>query len=493
MLPSYVKVVRVLFTPTGSHNTQYQQPYNLTGNLDNQMLDSIRQATNEGSNVTAGSLAPYAGSILRPSADVTWDASITGGWEQPRLRFMIEVEIQSQSGMVKQYLSGYTDYQGYHKNGSNVSFDPNMQLVVNRVMSLNIGQQGGIRLAGSDRLLVGDYTPTFGDFGSQQITVGLRPEDVFSIMQIAGPGSYAEPVIDCRTVFAANVPKFSTIANDLPNQYLSRVLRGAMPTHNMSAQDSMISPYGDTLDRSIGHYAEQSVNQNRVMHQIIQNGGFQEGGSFSYKCLMEIGSNAGNLDDRVNLIEPAGIGGYEMGLHVTGQTANWNAATNEAIIAKVITSQVPALMSDHFLTKIAFSATNRTLNREFAVDIQGAPSSWLPQPDMVKFSIQSFINRLIYEVLVGISINNLIDYNIRVIVDMYGETHIFTSIMGAPEVHFCAPSFADSLTTPLLAQNLNYAMGYAHDMESLANQTMTSTSIVTNTNTGNMNNVNHSI
>lgn len=493
MLPSFISIVRILFTPTGSHNTQYQQPYQLSGHLDNHMLESIRHATNEGRNISAGALAPFAGSILRPAADITWDANIVGGWDQPRLRFMMEVEIQNQTGLTKQYISGYTNYNGYHKNGSQVSFDPEMHMVINRVLSLNVGSVGGIRMAGSDRLLTGDYQPTFGDSGNQNITVGLRPEDVFSIMQSSGQGGYGETILDGRTVFAGNVPKFSTIANDLPNQYLSRILKGAIPEHNMSAQDSMLATYGDALDRSIGHVAELGVNSNRILHQLLQNGGFHEGGSFTYRCLMEVGSNKGNLDDRVHLIEPSGIGGYEMGLHQAGQSANWNSATNESVIAKVIAAQVPALMSDHFLTKIAFSATNRTINREFAVDIQGAPSSWLPNPDMVKHTIQSFINRVVQEILVGISINNAIDYNLRVIVDMYGETHIYASVMGAAEVYFCSPSFADSLTTPLIARNNSYAMSYASDMESLANNTVTPVANSNTINYGNNYDVNHSI
>lgn len=494
MLPSYVKIVRVLFTPTGTHNPQYQRPYHLNAsNLDGSMMDSIRHATQDGQQITPGSLAPYAGSILRPSADVCWDTNIANGWNTPRLRFMMEVEIQNQTGMTKQYLSGYTDYQGYHRGIRDVSFDPKMQLMVNRVLSLNIGHQGGIRLAGSDRLLSGEYQPSFGMSGNEQVAVSLRPEDIFGIMQTAGPGNYAEPVIDGRTVFAGHTPKFSTIANDLPNQYLARVLKGASPIHNMSAMDSMVTPYGETLDRALGHYAEQSVSQNRILHQIIQNGGFQEGSSFSYECLMGIGSNHGNLDDRVTLVDPSATQGYEMPLHQAGMTQNWNTATNEGIIAQVISSQVPALMSDHFLTVIAFSATNRTVNREFVVDLQGPPSSWLPNTDMIKYSINSFKHRLIHEILTGISINNAVDFNIRVIIDMYGETHVFASVMGSPEQHFCAPSFADSLTTPLLSQNVNYAMNYVSDMESLANQTVTNTATSPQIQLGTMNYVNSSI
>lgn len=495
MLPSYVKIVRILFTPTGSHNTQFQRPYHLNAsNLDGSMLDSIRHATQEGQQITPGALAPFAGSILRPAADICWDSNIANGWDTPRLRFMMEVEIQNQTGVTRQYLSGYSDYQGFHRRGVNdVVFDPNMQLMVNRVLSLNIGHQGGIRLAGSDRLLSGDYQPSFGMTGNEQVAVSLRPEDVFSLMQTGGAGNYSEPVIDGRTVFAGHTPKFSTIANDLPNQYLSRVLKGASPTHNMSALDSMVTPYGESLDRAIGHYAEQSVSQNRILHQIIQNGGFQEGASFSYSCLMDIGSNHGNLDDRVELVDSSGVKGYEMPLHQAGTTQNWNTATTEGIIAQVISSQVPALMSDHFITKIAFSATNRTFNRDFVVDLQGAPSSWLPNPDMLKHAISSFIHRLTHEILVGLSINNAVDFNIRVIIDMYGETHVFASIMGGPEQHFCAPSFADSLTTPLLSQNVNYAMNYVSDMESFANQTVTTTTNNSPIQLGTMNYANSSI
>lgn len=491
MLPSYVKIIRILFTPTGTHNPQFQRPYHMTNNVDANMVDTLRQVTQEGQNISAGALAPYAGSILRPAADVYWDSNIISGWNESRLRFMMEVEVQNQTGLVRQYMSGYTNYQGYHSNLGSVSFDPEMQLVINRVLSLYVGGPS-VRLAGSERVLSGDYNPSFGMTGGEHVTVGLRPEDVFSLMQVAGPGGYAEPVIDGRTAFAGHTPKFSTIANDLPNQYLSRVLKGSIPVNNFSAQDGLASPYTDQMDRAIGHYAEMSINQNRIMHQIIQNGGFQEGSTFSYKCLMEIGSNHGNLDDRVQLVTPSATAGFEMPLHQAGMTANWNASNTEAIIAQVISQQVPALMSDHFMTKVAFSATNRTVTREFVVDLQGPPSSWLPDPNAVVQSITSFKNRVVYEVLQGLSMNNSVDFNIRVIIDMYGETHIFASVMGGPEQHFCAPSFADSLTTPLLSQNVNYAMQYVSDIESLANKTVTS--VASNNNSlGNLSYANSSI
>jgi len=73
----------------------------MTSNVDQTMVDSIRHATQEGQNITAGVLAPYAGALLRPSADVYWDSNILAGWDQSRLRFMMEVEIQNQTGIVK--------------------------------------------------------------------------------------------------------------------------------------------------------------------------------------------------------------------------------------------------------------------------------------------------------------------------------------------------------------------------------------------------------
>lgn len=461
-------ITKLVFTPTGTYNAMQQRPFALSGNYDTSSVAMLQQATNGGNSISAGTLAPYAGQLLRPGADLCTAIQIANGWDTPRLRFMMEIKIRMMGGEITQYCSGYTDYAGISDHGmSKCNIDPNMKLYFNSVVSLqsvrhDIGNgQIGERTTMMDasHILSGQYNPGFGGSANGVTALTTRPEDIFSVIQIASQGGYT-PYLDARLTFGDNTPKRSSRRNEVPNQYMANVMGGYHTAlhSSMDANDDL----GTAMDLAIGRCTEASLLDNPLFFAISNRIGFNEGSSVSYGNLCML---ADDLDSRTQV--PRGLAPGAMPLHGCGQSSNWNVATMETVAAHTLVTQTPAIMSDLLLTKVLFTATNNTFGGNYEVDLINY-ESFARGVDMAPY-LSAFISRVTSEILVALSNNRLINFNFRVMLDMYGETHVWVSMMGNNEEYYCLPSFADALIVPLMSFDINHVMGLASDFEVLTN------------------------
>lgn len=460
-------ITKLLFTPTGTYNDQFLRPFHLGENVDLQSMSILQEITKGGRTINPGILAPYSGQLLRPSADLTHQIQIANGYGEQRLRFMMEVESVAMGANLISYVTGWTDYPGYHRvNSQNTVIDPNMKLYFNNTVTLQHSTYGAehgnavrSNVIDTSHLLWGSYNPSFNEDQSQ-VAMTTRPEDIFSIMEVsmqAGGQQYS----DGRLLFADLLPKKSRRSNELSNVYMSTVLS--------NYRDSVTNAQGgvggaaEAMSFAIGNVAESVINEDPLFHAICRTLSFNEDGSITYGALCTVSPGL----DHVTAVA-GGESKYVQALHQRGAgTANLNAATPECLAATTVAREVPAIMSDLMLTGIMFTATNDTFGGNYEVEISPNYLSFA-QMDMTRY-IETFRQRLIGTVLQGLSNNRMTKFHMTVQVDMFGEIYVNISLNGGPVTPHCFTAFDDASKAPVMTYNQNAVFGLVSDFDQVAN------------------------
>lgn len=458
------QIAKMLFCPTGTYGDQFLRPFYLGDNVDFQSMSVLQEITKGGRNINPGVLAPYSGQLLRPKADVMTGVQIANGWGEQRLRFMMEVHSKTMGANLVTYVTGYTNYPGYHRMpGNEVVFDSEMRLYFNNTVTIqqasyDAGHGNAVRssVTDSSHLLFGKYNPSF-NADQSQVAMATRPEDIFSIMEVSMQAG-GEMYNDGRLMFADLLPKKSRRSNELSNVYMSTVLKNFRDSVT-SATGGLSTPE-EAMSYAIGNVAESVINEDPLFHAICRQMNFNEDGSITYGSLCKVSPGL----DSVAAIT-GGESKYQQANHIAGQTSGLHVATPECLAATTVAREVPAIMSELMLTGLMFTATNDTLGGEYVVEISPHYNSFANM-DMTRY-IESFKQRLIGGVLQGLSNNRLVKFNMTVQVDMFGETYVTISLNGGPMTPHCFAGFADALTAPVMSYDQNSVFNLVKDFDQI--------------------------
>lgn len=457
-------IARALFVETGTYNDMTSRPYQ-TSTVTAPILHQFQEATNNGQFLAASNLSGIAGHFIKPSAEPEKDqygnnriVGIANGWNTSRLRFMLDVYTPSNFGMLRQIVTGYTDFTGVANNGAMAQ---DMVLFINNVITLrsveDIGAQGRqvrTTVADASHLLSGAYQP---GFGGGHISYTMRPEDVFAKMSTL---DLADDVLDTRPTFATGHKK-SKRSNGNVSNYISNILRSYKSTteDDMNSACDMVA----MLDSARGLVKEGDLASDQFLYNLQRNTSFQEGGSVRFGELLSFFPELN--DDNITKVQLA-RGSLLQETHQQGQTEHWNGNTMETVASTALAHSVPSLMMEYMLTRVQFMATNRTLNGDFDVVIAGC-RAFAEGIDLTPY-LQKFIERLKVEVLRGLSSNNMLDFEITMLVDILGETRVDISMQGGPMIQYAIPSFCDALFVPVMTEQEGTLRNLAHDMNQLA-------------------------
>lgn len=463
---SNFNITKLLFTPTGTYNDQFLRPFYLGDNVDLQTMSILQEVTQGGRKINPGVLSPYSGQLLKPSADLTHQIQIANGYGEQRLRFMMEVESVAMGANLISYVTGWTDYPGYHRvDSQKIVIDPNMKLYFNNTVTLqhsNYGDAAGAvrsNVIDTSHLLFGKYNPSFNTDQSQ-VAMTTRPEDIFSIMEVSMQ-SGGQQYSDGRLLFADLLPKKSRRSNELTNNYLSTVLSNYRDSVTNAAGGMATAQ--DAMSFAIGNVAESVINEDPLFHAICRTLSFGEDGSITYGALCTVSPGL----DYVTGVA-GGESKYVQALHQRGAgTANLNSATPECLAATTVAREVPAIMSDLMLTGLMFTATNDTYGGAYEVEIAPNYLSFAKM-DMTRY-IEMFKQRLIGTVLQGLSNNRMTKFNMSVQVDMFGEIYVNISLNGGPITPHCFTAFDDASKAPVMSYNQDAVFALVNDFDTIAN------------------------
>lgn len=458
---------RLLLQETGTYNPMFSRPYytDMNGGVSDSITSKVCEFGFKGIQPTV--LNNVAMNFLKPSATPQGEIAIPYGWQERRIRFVLEIHVNFNTGSVMKYfLQGYTDFPGVSQQGH---VAPEMAFIINSIIGVSqvnmrtpYGLQAMDKIIESSQILVDNK---IGTYGSNDRKLMMRPQDVFVGMHSSYlKNSYRvddeSDFLDGRFIMRSE-PVQSSRANNVPSSYIAKIIDAdymGREMVNYGADDV------DILTKSRGHAMEDQLLDNAVIRRLSEiSGGMGVKNVFTFGDFERLDPNVSNVTDFITLGSMIQVG-QPTGLHQAGQTEYWTGSDLITQQATIISHSIPALMMEMLISKIHFVSTNHTLN--CAMDTRILDAMSLTSADL-RTQYDLFIRRLESEILIPMCFNNQESYSLEMNVDMFGETWINLSIASMPSTQFVIPSFCDTLCSPVITQNVMNFETLVSDFESI--------------------------
>jgi hypothetical protein len=438
---SQVVVRNLLISNTGTYNNQQVRPYmsNVNENDINTIINMMGQ---HNATITSQQIAGRVSNFIAPTANSLGNVNIVNGWDNQRCRFLLEVDVSYVVGQViKYYFQGFTDFLGVTNNGS---IAPDMVFYINAINSVaNVVTRTPTGPSSSnfsrDNMQV--ISGNTNGYGGENYM--LRPSDVFTHISMENRMNTADVnmIRDTRSLVTSNTVNSSNRNNNIPSNFVSSVLNTYILQNK---NDDFGNPVSEVFDRSVSATMEMPISENPFI-ALISTGMFGTN-TFTFGNLVDIDRNT----PQVTTVSLGSTG--VTGLHHVGQTASWHSSDRETIAATVLANSVPAIALDSMITNVYFKATNHAIGGVINFVIVDLNS---PNKGDITREIELFKHRVITEVINDITFGNQDSFQLDMSIDIFGETYISISLSGAPAMEYVAPTFADSLYSPVVSNTVN--------------------------------------
>lgn len=464
---------RVLFTETGTYNDMWAASYGTRVSADS--LAKLQHATELGENLSVPALSVVGSEIMRPSAQVESSIGIVGGWNEPKFRFMMEIEQTTSNGNVLvDILSGYTDHMGITQSNN---MDPRMMLFINSITSVTkmdrIGPNGQVtsrlHVRESNQVMPGYFNP-----GREVNQFYLAPQDIFDGIGLTTALGGIADARDLRTIDSRNIaldgPRLSNRANNHSGSYLSRVMNGYKTAlSSASVQDANMSSVLKTAKATVA---------DRNPYDLASLGALLNGTDMSHRSGVTWAELLRFRPDLENVTHVA----FNRGVAVSrdtfiarrGESENWDTVCNETVVARMVASTLPTLMNDGKFTKLVVTMSNDMPNPNNGTpytiivhDAQSFAKILAQDESYMRDAVQGVCHRIATELMAGITFGNQILGHLEVYCDLLGDTEIKVSLNGGPLVPYQNPQWCDALTTPIATLDSNKRSVIARDIQGL--------------------------
>lgn len=460
-----VHIAKLILQESGTYNPVYSRPY--ISHMDNNVLNNLnyRLEQSQDFGITAPMLSGLTSSIVMPSPTHHGEVYIPNGWNERRIRFVLEVHVQFSVGNTQiYYFQGFTSHLGVTAQGN---IDPNMDFIINSYMQVTRaermtphGMQVIDKITEKAHVINGQLISQ----GQQQDVYGLRAMDIFTGIQsgyIDQELQYQQPgslVFDKRQTHN-NEAFIASKTDTLPCQYVSQILDNVV--RNQSLAEFGVSN-SELYSQCRNSSMQQHVEQNPFIRAVKNIRGFGTGTTFNFGDLMKIDPNVRN-----NAVFNSLQGTRQMmQMGEAGQMSYWNGSDRSTLVATMLGNAVSALMMDLLITKIAFRSTNQDVSGIVNTILIDAKS--LSSADM-RQSYEHFVRRFNQEVMYDLTFGNQDIYQVEMQADLFGDTYINLSLNGGPMIPYNTPSFCDSLMTPVITGSREDYYKISSDFETMFN------------------------
>lgn len=452
----------MVMTETGRYNNMYQRPYitDIDGGTMNILAERI--ANSDAKRATSGLVSGIASSIASPTATPGSEVIIPYGWNERRIRFVMEVEFELSTGSVGiYYIQGYTAYPGVSLTGA---VDPNMPFIINSYTSVNrvhvmtpMGLSYKDMITDSAQLFT---NPDGSVFANSNMMYGLRPEDIYKGIQSSFLTSSMDldgSMVDTRYVLNGKLQR-SNRSNNIPSNYVGKILDSYMVANDLVDFGQGNS---DIISRSLHNSLEPSVKENHFMSVLATINSGVSSNMFTWGQLQRLDMA---IDAKTQYLTLGEAVRTSTGVHDVGMSEYWTGSNYTTHIASILSSAIPALMMEHMLQKVVMRSTNHDLMSNMNTIVVEFSSLSHIDPS---HNVNLFKHRFEMEVMRDVSMNNQMAYMLEIKCDLFGETWISISIDSEPMVLYTVPSFCDSLYTPVMTNNRDHFSRVTNDFNQL--------------------------
>lgn len=460
-----IRIKSFMIQQTGSFHDVYNRSWEV--DLSDMDLNSLRKrlmGAGRNQQLTPSSFQGIGSGILAPVAMVDPKRDLIqmpDGWDRPRCRFMMEVEVETRlGGLDTYYMQGFSEYLGLTASGN---LDTEMRWFINgfiRVQNIERNTRRGVETFGivksSAQVINGRLI-----YDQNRTVHKTRTVDVFSSLQeeIFREG-YADTVEDHRSVLGSPTESmFVHRADNLPGNFLSN----ALGTYRRNID---LGQFGtgtqDILDRTQQELNSELINleENPFLVRLAQIQRVTESTYFTIDDLILIDENVGKRDF---------ITGGELSSRAAAQLAHtndvsdWRGADLESRWAVQITNGLGAIMMSKFHTKLSFDITNGNIRGHSIANVRDAVAVAENLPVEIFETMMADIESMFDD----ISGDGQDQFSIDVHASLYDQTEIYIKIGHHPEQHFFVPSFADSMMSQFYSRNKDTLPNMASDIKRL--------------------------
>lgn len=453
---SAMRVVSLHIQETGTYNQQYSRPYvtDIDQGTLNMVSDRVNRSIEHAEKITPMTLQGLGNSIVQPSPTIQGNVSIINGWDQQKLRFILNVECEYASGGRSHFhYTGYTSYVGVSTQSA--SIDPDMEFVVNSVVRTRItnsytphGAVATENMVASKNVLC---DPSWGGSMAPQQMYMMRPEDIINYKAVSHvlAGSPTK-VIDSRHLVQKDINTSST-NNGLAHNYAASIINSHVQafTHASISTDE-----GDILGEARRLVPE--MMDNPLLSALASLRASSVVGNVFTKRELE------RLDPNLNHVlfyTPLTVTDMHT-VHRAGQTANWDGSDPNTVNAFTLSQAVPAIMSGLMLRSIAFTSTNSNITGQIFTSVSNSMD--FSRQD-VQARTAAFVHRLENEVIHDMTFGNNLSYFMSVTADLLGDIWITIAMDGNSPVDYVFPAFGNSILTPVITPDAHLASNTAEN------------------------------
>lgn len=462
-------ITRLVMQETGTYNPMFSRPFttDMNGGASSAIAARVGEFGLKG--VQPAALGNAALNFMKPSATPGSEILIPYGWQERRVRFVMEIVVDYSTGTRMSYfLQGYTDFPGVSQNGH---IAPDMTFIINSLVGVSkimmttpYGVQAVDKVVESSQILVENRHSPMAPHADRYM---MRPQDVFVGMhssylrnsyQVDDQADFMDSRILMRTE-----PVQSNRSNNVSSNYIAKVVDANTMGRELVGfgQDD-----ADILTRSRGYAMgnEKSLLDNPVIRRLSElSGGMGVKNTFTFGDFERLDMNVRNVTDFITMGGAMQVGSITP-IHQTGQTEYWVGSDLVTQQATILSQSIPALMMELLISNVSFVSTNHTIDCQ--MDTRLVHAMTLTSADL-RQNYDLFVRRLEMEILNPMCFGGQESYTLDMRVDMFGETWINLSIGGTPPTQFVIPSFCDTLCSPVVTQDHNRFETLVHDFDML--------------------------
>lgn len=472
---------------TGTYQAQCLRPFK--SNTNQAVVSALRQATNDGLNLGVAAVQEIASDVIVPQANVEGEVLIPHGFNSRRFRLMCRVNESHpfiQGTTTQRVFFGYSDHcdasANYLPDDMRIYFNSET-IIQESIVPTPHGPQNQARIIGSNQILspVNMMDGHNGMF-SRPSNFLIRPEDNFNLMQTKAVAKNLEEnglvdvkidqAYDYRTMVGEGGSfKYSMRKDTSPVRYLSSSLgayQHARSEYNdtMKDQDSMLFNRGnDPTEVLFGEAANMcrnhNVQSNTFLAILREHAGFMEKGYVTWGRLKQLFPEL--ADPQVAKFAMDDGRGVSKVSH-SEQSQHFRGADPTSIAVSLLAQAIPSIMMDTFFRTVSFAVTNGQGPNEYIFEIfPNGTTSIVRHLDMRPY-VQQLERRIKVDILNNISRGNQIPFKISCHSDLAGETIVDISLGIDPIERYVAPTFADSLFSPVITRNQELSNEIATDI-----------------------------
>ncbi|AEH03490.1 hypothetical protein AVT69_gp064 [Pseudomonas phage PhiPA3] len=490
-----LRITKMIAVQTGTYQEQHVRPFNINANKE--AVQRLDIATRGGNNLGVQAVQEVASDIIVPQAMVEGVVGIKEGWRSRRFRFMMNVNETHpfiQGTVTQRIFFGYSDHcdasAQYLPDDMRVYFNSET-IVVSAIQNTVNGPQRVVNIVGTNQIvspvdMMGGSNGMFARATSHL----CRPEDMFNIQQtqtvaqrLQDSGMFDGVIarsIDHRTMVGeGGAFKYSTRRDTSPVRYLSNSLNA----YQHSVKELAMAEHGDDMfgqpsqevlfGEAASHCRNASIHSNTFLAMLKDHAGYMERGYVTWGELRAI-------FPELNQYGQGGVTNFAMDngrsiqkVSMAEDSAGWAGADYTSIGASLLAQAIPSIMMDTYLRRISFAVTNGMGPNNYAVEIHPTGTkSIIDDLDTATITkhIMEFERRLGTDILNNISRGNQIPFKISMASDLAGDSVIDISVGGEPVARFVAPTFSDSLFSPVITRNDQLPTNMSGDLTWLVQQ-----------------------